>query len=731
MAKANTLSRRGFLKASAATGALVAAAGAAAFAPAAEEAYAAGGNVTRTPSTCNGCSNKCGLWALSIGGRVWRVEGNPDHSKSGGTLCARGHGFAQLTYSAERLTQPLRKVEGGGFEPITWDEAFSEIGEKLKGIIAQHAPESFAFIQDPRPSGSFYTARFTAALGSANQYTHGAACNLSKESGNLHTLGGSFSADVANSKMIMFIGRSYADGITPTAVKGLADVAAKKSAKIVMVDPRYNNTARFADEWVPIVPGTDIAFVLAMCNVLIAEELYDKAFVDQYVLGFEEFAAEIRSCTPAWAEGICGVSADRIARLAREMAAAAPAALIEPSWRAAFGCAHANSFDTARAVAAFNALLGCYGQRGGAIFTSSPKFGALSAELLPPTPMPEKKKLGMEEYPLAAPGMGTNLAVLKAALDGDMHAVFFYNSNGARGYAQIKAWTEGLAKVDLVVVIDIQMTETALLADYVLPECSYLERMEVPEMLGGKKHAVTMRVPAVERVHPETKPIDEIITGLAKACGVGEYFPFTIEELASAQLATIGLTIDDLREQGVVALPDPQFTYGAPASYKTPSGKIEFKSDVVEAAGLKGTISYTERKAWPGDDEFFFVGGKQSIHCHTMSTNVESLMDVSKEYGLERLWISTKDAAVLGIEDDDMVEISSSEHVAQVRAHVTERILPGVVFLPSHFGGSSPQMSHAFNYGVDVMSLVPFDMEPGCGSAMSQEVVVKVRKVNA
>ena len=731
MAQARKMTRRGFLKASAATGALMAAAGTAAFAiPNADEAYAAGGNITRVPSTCNGCSNKCGLWALVMDGRVWRVEGNPDHPKSAGTLCARGHGFAQLTYSKDRLTQPLRKVENGGFEPISWDDALVEIGGKLRDIIGQYGPESFAFIQDPRPAGSYYTSRFTAALGSANFYTHGAACNLSKESGNLHTLGGSFSADVANTKMIMFIGRSYADGITPSAVNGLANLAAKKTSKIVMVDPRYNNSARFADEWVPIIPGTDIAFVLAMCNVLISEGLYDAAFVEQYVQGFEEFSAEVANYTPEWAEGICGIPADRIARLAREMAAAAPAALIEPSWRAAFGVAHKNSFDTARSVAAFNALLGCYGQKGGALFTSSPKFGPLPKGMVPETPKPAKKKLGMAEYPLATPGMGTNLAVLKAALEGNMHAVFFYNSNAARSYAQLKTWTEGLAKVDLVVVIDIQLTETAMLADYILPECSYLERMELPELLGGKKHSVTMRMPAIERVHPETKPVDEIIKGLAEASGVGQYFPFTLEELATAQLATLGITLDDLREQGVVALPDPQFAYGAPASYKTPSGKIEFKSDVVEAAGLKGTISYTERKIWPGKDEFFFVGGKQAIHCHTMSTNVESLMDVSKTYDLERAWLSAQDAEKLGIQDNDLVEISSSEHADTVKVHVTERMRPGVIYIPTHFGGSSPHMPHAYDYGIDVVSLVPFDMEPGCGSTMSQEVALKIRKVN-
>ena len=124
-------------------------------------------------------------------------------------------------------------------------------------------------VQDPRPSGSYYTKRFMQALGSANVYTHGAACNLSKNSGFTQAIGaGDYASDVANSKMTMFIGRSYADAIRPSSVHDLQR-ARENGAYIVLVDPRCNNTITLADEWVPINPGTDLALVLAMSNVLI------------------------------------------------------------------------------------------------------------------------------------------------------------------------------------------------------------------------------------------------------------------------------------------------------------------------------------------------------------------------------------------------------------------------------------------------------------------------------
>ncbi|CAK7035189.1 MAG: Polysulfide reductase chain A [Eggerthella lenta] len=338
--------------------------------------------------------------------------------------------------------------------------------------------------------------------------------------------------------------------------------------------------------------------------------------------------------------------------------------------------------------------------------------------------------MGDKEYPLAPSGMGSNLAVLQAALDGAMKGVFFYNSNAVQGYAQPKVWREGLEKTDLVVTIDVQMSETALASDYVLPECTYLERMELPEFIGGKKHYVAMRTQVLEPIHPETKPCDEIFAGLAEACGVGEYFPFTVEELAAAQLETVGVSLDELKEKGIVELSDPGFEYKTPA-FKTPTEKFQFSSEAVGEAGLNPVIGWTPRLVEPKQGEFYLVGGKQGIHSHTMTQNVATMNAISREYGLERAWISVQDAAELGIADGDMIEIASSEHTGQVAARVTQRMRPGVVFLPTHYGGSSPYQSRAYEFGLNMTDFVPFHMEPGTGATMSQEVAVTVRKVEA
>ena len=593
----SSVTRRTFLKGSAATAALAATgAGVCSLGAWQAEVAHAEGSYERKEgaSLCNGCSSKCGLVATTLGGQLFTLRGSDVHPYAKGTICGRGHGVAQIAYSDERLTQPMRRAADGSFEAIDWDTAFSEIGAKVKDILAKNGPEALAIVQDPRPSGKEYSKRFINALGSANIYTHGAACNSSKEAGFAQTIGtGNFSVDFGNSKMVVFIGRSYGDGIRPSSVQSLA-AAADKGTRIVIVDPRLNNSGIFATDWVSIKPGTDLAFLLGICNVLIEEDLYDHEFVEQNAVGFEEFARSGQGIHPAWAEKQCGVPAATIEEIARALAKAAPAAAVEASWRAAFGCAHQNSFDTARAVTAVNALLGSWGAKGGALLTSSPKAGDIDKQKFPSAPKPEAKRVGDKEYPLAPSGMGSNLAVLQAALDGAMKGVFFYNSNAAKRPAEGVARGVGEdrsrghhRRADVRDGARVRLRAA---------ECTYLERMELPEFIGGKKHYVAMRTQVLEPIHPETKPCDEIFAGLAEACGVGEYFPFTVEELAAAQLETVGVSLDELKEKGIVELSDPGFEYKTPA-FKTPTEKFQFSSEAVGEAGLNPVIGWTP-SAW-------------------------------------------------------------------------------------------------------------------------------------
>ncbi|MFR3092535.1 MAG: molybdopterin-dependent oxidoreductase [Eggerthella lenta] len=401
-----------------------------------------------TPARANAVSR------VLVDGELTKLIGDEAHPNAQGKLCARGYGYSQIAYSPDRLTDPMKKNENGEFEVIGWDQALSEIGQKVNDIIAQYGPEALAMVQDPRPSGKYYTALHERA-GLGNVYTHGAACNLSKKQRPGHRRG----------QLCVRHGELQDDDVhRPQLRRHFAPVrwqSAHETAHIVV--SALQQLHRVHDEW--NISGTDLAFLLAMSNVLVTRGLYDKQYVADNAVGFEDWAASLADCTPEWAEKITGIPATTIARLAVEFAEAAPAASIEPSWRGAFGCSYANSGETARAVCLFNTLLGCWNQEGGAIFTPSVSAGDVDKEKFPSVPKPENKIAGTEEYPLALTSMGTNLFAAEQAKNGDIKGMFFYNSNMAAGYSNTAYLADALSQLDLIVVVDVQMSETALLAD--------------------------------------------------------------------------------------------------------------------------------------------------------------------------------------------------------------------------------------------------------------------------
>ena len=591
-----------------------------------------------------------------------------DHPYAQGHLCARGYGYADIAYSKDRLTDPLKKNDKGAFEAVSWEQAYAEIAEKVKSIIDSSGPEALAIVQDPRPSGKYYSKRFMNALGSPNVYTHGAACNLSKNSGFTQVIGaGDYVSDVENSKMTMFIGRSYADAIRPSSVHALQK-AHDNGAQIVLVDPRCNNSIAFADEWVPINPGTDLALVLAMSNVLISNGLYDQGVRRRQRGG-------LRGVGRGHQDHTRGVGRRRHRRPVRHHRASGHlvrrsrplAASIEPSWRGAFGCSYENSGETARAVCCFNTLLGCWNQEGGALLPSV-SAGDVDEEKFPSVPKVEAKIAGTEEYPLALSSMGVNLFAGRPGQERrDQGHVLLQLEHGRRlfehgvpGRCAISARPHGGRGR-----ADVRDGHAGRLraARYELPRATRAAGVHI----GGKVPAVALRDQVLEKIHPNTRPVDQIFGELAEACGVGEYFRFGVDELADAQLRTVGLSLDTLRRTGTAYFPEKEFSYGTAPKWKTPTEKVQFSSEACEKAGLSPCPVWVEPAVMPMGDELRLIGGKQAIHSHTQTANIEDLMQITKDYDLTRVWLNADEAARRGIADGDEVEVSNGEHTGRAQ----------------------------------------------------------------
>lgn len=721
-----TFSRRMFLKATAATGVAVSSLDTFSFSDWLKKAEAA--EVKSVPSLCGGCSAWCGMWIHVKNGRIWKVSGQKDHPSSKGRLCARGHASVFWAYNKDRITHPMRRTKDNWFEPITWEEAYSEIGAKLKKVLETHGPQTVFYSQNAKPTSRFYMNRFMDAIGSPTIQSHHSICSTARDVACKWTTGTMATADIGKTKYILFLGRSYADGISPSGTGNLA-ATRDKGAKVIIVDPRHNSSCVFADEWVPIRPGTDLALLLAIAHILIKEELYDKQFIVDYTVGFEEFQKAVKDYTPEWAAEITTIPADTIYSLARGLGQNRPASCIEQGYKAPNGANYANGTQTFRALLCVNALLGNYGKDGGMKFPSGPKLGALDSKIYPSPPKPKVPRcdgVGIKgEYPLCQPSQGIPHMMPKQALEGKAKAGFFYSFNPVRNSPDPEFMVKGYRALDLMVVCDIQWSETAMAADYVLPECSFAEREDLPTGISGGTPGITMRCQAIDIIHSETKPFEEIVSGLAQAMGYEKYFNFTRDEVSAAMLKPTGISLDELRKKGTIMLKSSP----KPLSFGTESKKIELYCKAFADNGFSAVPVWEPPLSKAGKNTFVLIHGKQGIMSHTATGNIPKLMSIARRYNMERLWINGKRAKQLGIKDGDLVEISSPQAARRVKVKVTERIHPEAAFLPAGYGNTSPLLKTAYGFGVNPNDFTPHRVEPISGHAMMMEVLITVRKV--
>jgi len=508
--------------------------------------------VTRIPTFCNGCGNRCAIFAHVKNNRIWKVEGNPEANGNQGFICPKGHGYIHDLYSPDRIRGPLKRVDGR-FQPISWEQAYKEIAQKINLILMDNGPESIFWINYPQ-SNQAYALRLMHSLGSPHYFTHGSTCYTARNAGWNYTVGKLPSNDLANSRYILIIGRNPAGGIDLGQMVDITK-AKSKGAKLVVVDPRHSETAILADEWLPIKPGTDLALLLAMIHVMAEEGLYDREFVQKKTVGFEQLDDEIVNYPPEWAEKVCEIPAQTIVRITREMAQEKPKVLIHRGYHGAFGSQYLNSFQTVRALAIANSLLGNVNREGGIYFAQSAELG----ELQPKHPVPEGPKVpkadgtGMPgRYPLGSYGDGIAHAIPELALRGQLKCGFVYHHNPLRTNPNPKRVLAGYKKLDLLVVIDTVLSETASIAHYVLPESFYLERGEaIDTKHSGKRAQVSIQQKVLEPMF-DSRPGTRIIIELAHHLGIGRYFEFNLEEANQLRLKPLGVSLADLKEKGVL-----------------------------------------------------------------------------------------------------------------------------------------------------------------------------------
>ncbi len=715
-------------------------------------------------TTCQGCYSDCAMRVLLQEDNQLEVEMPVEgHPCRADRLCGRGKRRLALPDSTQdRVTQPLRRRPDGSFEPIGWDDAYREIADRLLAVIGEHGARSLALTTGVPSYYAWYAQRFLWALGSPNLYTADAACEASRVTAWLHTLGYSPESDLAHTDYIVYFGRSPMDAASVTMADEVAR-ARERGAKVIVVDPRRNSTVDQATRWLKVRPGHDLAVLLGIAHVLIEEDLYDHEFVDKYTTGFDEFAAAMRPYTAAWAACEADVSEQDILDVARELGAARPRALVDCGFHGGLGVAYVNSTQTSRMVALVDALLGSYGKPGGSLAPErSIRLGELDPGRFPSPACPTEPKVGADRHPLVDQQRGLCTTIGESIELGELHALIAYASNPATGYGNARDWMRMLSKLDLIVAVDIRLSETARIADYVLPEVTYLES---DRGVGVSGPFLYYRAQAMPVLHPQTKPADRIFRELAAACGVGKYFSFTAQDLALAQVAPFVPEGQDacdylsqLRERGFIDTGVELAGRTGEPEIATPDGKIAFASDEWARAGQGRTPQWmppmVEPLLGPGSGEFRLIGGNNPFASHTSS---HALVNGARQTGENRsrpgrdleqarqmyqkasdamaaVWLHEDRAAQLGICDGDIVEVSSREGSDRAVAHLTRDLHPAALFTVASPGARSGMHARARaavagELGVGPLDHTPLRTDRLSGAALTQENVVHVRRV--
>ncbi len=690
---------------------------------------------------CHTHSSHCGgtcLLKLHIkDGILTRIE-TDDGVEPQYRACARGRAYRQRLYAPDRILHPLKRVGEKGeaeFVRISWDEALETVAKELKRVKEIYGPAAIVFRWSGGDVGTLHRAlphyRLLCLAGGCSE-TWGIFSFEAGVFAELATYGlpftGSTRDDLLNSRLIILWGCDPAVTVHDTNTAWYLAQAREAGIRIVSVDPRYTpSAAAFADQWIPIVPGTDAAMLIAMGYVIIAENLQDQTFIDTYSIGFDRFKDYVLGVedglpkTPAWAEAITGVPAATIASLGREYASRKPAALIAgiAPGRTAYGEQYHRA---AMVLATITANLGIHG--GNAAGTSwAPgqalylKYGMGMAiplnpveSVLPPHKyaMPLDTIRISEEEILWAITLGMNMqygqmnstqlsdAIIRGKAGGypaDYKLLYQVDTSYPNQYLNVNKAVRALKSLEFHIVFEQFMTPGARFADVVLPVNTCMERNDVTT--GGGTGAYGYMSKAVESVG-ESKSHLEICTELAARMGISDYSDKT-EDQWLRQIVGGSPDIADyesFKRDGIhkLRLSEPYVAYKKHIddpqnhSFSTPSGKIEIFSQRIADMNnpdLPPVPKYIE--AWEGRHDplakkypLQLITTHNIKRAHTQYHTVPWLRELGKHAAL----MNPADAKARGIEDGDMVRVFNDRGQILIAAKVTERIMPGVVDVP-------------------------------------------------
>jgi len=702
-----------------------------------------GAKVVRT--ICDRCHCACGVMAYVKDGKVLRVEGDPDFPQNEGFMCPKGLAVTQFLYHPDRLRYPLKRTGERGegkWQRITWDEALDTAAHRFRQIMDKHGPRSITWSWG---DAAFHCSKVTKqawlrAMGSPLRFHSDAHyCYHPMMIANNLTFGASITSetgpDYRNSKCIMLWGGNPVSS-HPTRARDIM-IGKKRGAKLIVVDPRFTEIASKADMFLQVRPGADDALALGMLNIIINEELYDKDFVSRWCVGFEELRKRVQEYPVDRVAEITWVPKDDILTAARMFATLKPA-----SCHNRIGLQmNTNVVQTLRAVALLVAITGNVDVKGGNLLPNWPRGFKGLGDLLRDIRLPnEDEAIGAKEYPLLTGSKSLALdpshppSVLHAILTGKPYpvkAVWALN-NLLLALEDTEETRKALLSLEFFVGSDFFMTPTLELCDLILPPCTYLEREENEHLF--YQNFVAARQKVIDEM-PETWNERRIDFEMIRRMGLELPKEFHDDrEYNDYPLKGMGVKFEELKARRWIEEPIRYRKYEE-SGFRTPSGKVELYSSILERFGYDPLPYYEENPESPmsapeiaKDYPLILTGGRHVVYWHGMNVQLPWLREIVPEPVVE---INPETAAQLGIKDGDWVWIEGSKGKGRVkqRASLTEAVHPRVVHAPSHWyypeksietGSLDANINQIFS------NEPPYD--PICGAAPIRESLCKVYK---
>lgn len=652
-------------------------------------------------TTCpRDCYDTCSILTTVEDGEAKKLDGNPRHPVTQGLICWKIKNALKFVYSPDRVLHPLRRVgaKGAGkFRRISWDDAYAEIARRFGEIIDRHGPGAllpFHYFGHMGLLTAHASQRIFSALGAG--YGEPTVCALAGRMALKYTYGNYRGVDpdkLEESKLIIFWGLngpwSNLHGYN------MAKKAVRNGAKFYLIDPV--KTSKGLGTHLPIRPNTDGALALGLANYLIANDLYDRDSVEKYAYGFERFIEVVKDFTPERVAEITGLSRDDIVRLAHDLAELRPNFI-----HAGFGVQkHLYGGEAVRAIALLPVLTGSLRIQ----YSNTDRdvdLGFLQGR--------QFLKGRRKSY---------NMSLLGKILEeGSVKGLYVFNTNPAVNLPNQGLVRKGLSRDDVFVVVhDLFQNDTCDYADIVLPATSFLESFDANLCYYHNYMSINERA-----ITPlgEARPNYEALRGLARAMGLDLGLDLDAEELYPAEeqileefmarSPAIDFSLKDLRREGflkMAVMPEDRFP--------TPSGKIEFYSQLAEQDGLPPLPGYCEDDTRDGRPFQLITANER----HITRSQFHNVWQEEVEAGV---LLNKEDAKARGIADGDRVRLRNGLGELVMRARASDSVSPGVALA---YGGIWPKLTG----GKGINVLIPDHVQKFGGNAAYNSTYVDIERL--